>query len=72
MVFGKDSESKVGCGTTGDWSTHNLEHELIGKEISEEEIQIMADKCSNYGKNTMGGLMELTREDMVNIYRMAR
>lgn len=47
-------------------------HELIGKEISEEEIQIMADKCSNYGKNTMGGLMELTREDMVNIYRMAK
>lgn len=32
----------------------------------------MADKCSNYGKNTMEGLMELTREDMVNIYRMAR
>lgn len=47
-------------------------HELIGKEISDAEIEEMADKCSNYGTTTAGGLKVLTREDMVNIYKMAR
>lgn len=47
-------------------------HDLIGKEITDAEIEEMADKCSNYGKNTAGGLKVLTREDMVNIYKMAK
>ena len=47
-------------------------HDLIGKEITDAEIEEMADKCSNYGKNTAGALKVLTREDMVNIYKMAR
>lgn len=137
----------TGCGTTGDWATHNLEHELsgmfdvshgaglaalwgswarytcknnmarfarfavnvmgveqnfksleetaergiqateaffrsigmptnihdlIGKEITDEEIEIMADKCCEFGGRTIGGLMELHREDMVSIYHMAK
>ncbi len=137
----------TGCGTTGDWATHNLEHELsgmfdvshgaglaalwgswaryvlnenptrfarfavnvlgvqndfndtigtalrgiekmeqfyhsigmptsikelIGKDITDAEIEEMADKCSNYGASTVGALKVLTREDMVNIYKMAR
>ena len=137
----------TGCGTTGDWATHNLEHELsgmfdvshgaglaavwgswarytrgenmprfarfaknvmgvdttgmsdldaaeagiqamekffqsigmptnikdlIGKEISEAEILEMADKCSNGGTSTIGGLKILNKEDMAAIYRMAK
>ena len=47
-------------------------HDLIGKDITDAEIEEMADKCSNYGKNTAGALKVLTREDMVNIYKMAK
>lgn len=46
--------------------------ELIGKDITDAEIEEMADKCSNYGAGTAGCLKVLTREDMVNIYKMAR
>lgn len=47
-------------------------HELIGKEITDKEIEEMADKCSNGGTSTIGSLKRLTREDMINIYKMAR
>lgn len=47
-------------------------HELIGREISDAEIEEMADKCSNYGDGTIGCLKVLSREDMVEIYKMAR
>lgn len=47
-------------------------HDLIGKEISEAEILEMADKCSNGGTSTVGALKELAKEDMAQIYRMAR
>ncbi len=47
-------------------------HELIGREITDAEIEEMADKCSNYGKSTVGCLKVLSREDMVAIYRMAK
>jgi len=46
--------------------------ELIGREITDAEINEMADKCSNYGKQTIGSLKVLQREDMINIYKMAR
>lgn len=47
-------------------------HELIGKEISDEEILEMARKCSHNGTITVGGLKVLKEADMVEIYRMAR
>lgn len=137
----------TGCGTSGDWATHNLEHELsgmfdvshgaglaaiwgswarytrhqnmarfarfavnvmgvkqnfksleetaeagiqameqffhsigmptnikelIGKEITDAEIEDMADKCCEFGRRTIGGLVQLKRDDMVAIYKMAR
>lgn len=46
--------------------------ELIGKDITDEQIEEMADKCSNYGKITVGALKVLSRDDMAAIYRMAR
>lgn len=47
-------------------------HDLIGRDITDAEIEEMADKCSNGGTGSIGGLMELKREDMVNIYKMAK
>ncbi|MCQ2215444.1 MAG: iron-containing alcohol dehydrogenase [Bacteroidales bacterium] len=47
-------------------------HTLIGKEISDAEIDEMADKCSNGGTSTIGGLKVLAKKDMIEIYKMAR
>lgn len=47
-------------------------HELIGRNITDAEIEEMADKCSTNGTQTVGCLKRLTREDMVNIYKMAK
>ena len=137
----------TGCGTTGDWATHNLEHELsgmfdvshgaglaamwgswaryvrsenmsrfarfavnvmgvkqnfrsleetaeagiqamerffesigmptnihdlIGREITDAEIEEMALKCSNGGNGTIGCLKVLGCKDMAEIYKMAK
>ena len=46
-------------------------HELLGRDITDEEIEEMADKCSRGGTITVGSLERLGREEMVEIYRMA-
>jgi alcohol dehydrogenase YqhD (iron-dependent ADH family) len=46
--------------------------ELIGRDITDAEIDEMARKCSHDGQRQPGGLKQLTRDDMVAIYRMAR
>ncbi|MBK1774283.1 MAG: UTP--glucose-1-phosphate uridylyltransferase GalF [Escherichia coli] len=45
--------------------------ELIGRQATDEEIKLMADKCSSGGSATTGNLKVLHRDDMENIYRMA-
>lgn len=137
----------TGCGTTGDWATHNIEHELsglfdvshgaglaavwgswarytrnenlprfarfahnvmgidttnmsdmeaseagikameqffrsigmptdihtlVGKDITDAEIEEMAQKCTNGDTNTIGGLKILHAADIVKIYQMAK
>ena len=47
-------------------------HELIGKEITDAEIQEMVRKCSRGGKTTQGSFKVLGPADMEAIYRMAR
>ena len=47
-------------------------HELIGKDISDEEIREMVRKCSRDGKATQGSFKVLYPEDMEAIYKMAR
>ena len=47
-------------------------HGLIGREITDAEIEEMADKCSNGGTSTIGGLQVLKKEDMIEIYKMAK
>ena len=46
--------------------------ELIGKDISDEEIQEMTRKCSRDYSATCGALKVLKAEDMEAIYKMAR
>ena len=46
--------------------------ELIGKDITDEEIKEMTRKCSRDYTSTCGALKVLKAEDMEAIYRMAR
>lgn len=47
-------------------------HELIGREITDDEISRMAEICSDGGTKTVGTLKVLGRSDMENIYKMAK
>ena len=46
--------------------------ELIGRDISDEEIKEMTRKCSRNYMHTCGCLKALHAEDMENIYQMAK
>ena len=46
--------------------------ELIGREVTDEEIREMTRKCSRDYTTTCGSLKVLHAEDMENIYKMAR
>ena len=46
--------------------------ELIGRDVTDQEISEMARKCSQDGRRVIGGLKRLQTEDMVTIYNMAR
>ena len=46
--------------------------ELIGKDISDDEIKVMARKCSRDYQRTCGSFKVLKVEDMEAIYKMAR
>lgn len=47
-------------------------YQLIGKELTEEEIKELAYKCSFMNTRTIGQFKKLTIEDMEAIYRMAK
>ncbi len=47
-------------------------HELLGREITDAEIDVMVDKCSRGGTITLGAMEVLRPEDMRNIYQMAK
>lgn len=47
-------------------------HTLIGREITDEEIADMADKCTTGDSHTVGGLKLLKMKDVMEIYRMAK
>ena len=46
--------------------------ELIGREATDSEIRLMAEKCSHGGTRTVGHFKELDMADMEAIYRLAR
>jgi alcohol dehydrogenase YqhD (iron-dependent ADH family) len=45
---------------------------LKDANITDDKIEEMADKCTNYGKWTLGNFVKLGREDIINIYRLAK
>ena len=47
-------------------------HELLGREITSEEIDEMVNKCSRGGTITLGAMEVLKPEDMRKIYEMAK
>ena len=50
----------------------NSIHELIGRDITDAEIDEMARKCTRGGTITQGKFKVLKTEDIAAIYRMAR
>lgn len=47
-------------------------HTLIGKDLTDAQIEEMADKCTKSDTITVGGLKILKKADVAEIYRMAR
>ena len=47
-------------------------HELIGREITDDEIDILVDKCSRGGSMSIGAMDVLDAKAMRDIYRMAK
>lgn len=43
----------------------------MGLEVSEEQLRELAEKCSHFGKRTIGCIKKLDQEDMYQIYKMA-
>ena len=46
--------------------------ELLGRDVTDAEIDELARRCSHNGAITVGNLRVLTREDMAAIYRASR
>lgn len=44
----------------------------MGIDLTEEQIAELAEKCSHFGKRTIGCVRKLTKEDMYQIYKNAR
>ena len=44
---------------------------LVGRVLTDEEIQSMADLCISLGRTSIGNTMQLFKEDVVAIYRAA-
>lgn len=47
-------------------------HALLGHEVTEEQMEEMASKCTKGGTQTIGGLKQLGKDDVLAIYHMAR
>ena len=47
-------------------------HELLGRDITDEEIDIMVDKCSRGGTITVGAMEKIGTKEMREIYQMAK
>ncbi len=47
-------------------------HELIGRDITDDEIRELSRKCSHDEGRTIGSFRKLDRHDMEEIYKMAR
>ena len=64
IVAIEDFYRKIGMPTTI--------HELLGREITADEIEVLVDKCSRGGTITLGAMEVIDANDMRNIYNMAK
>ena len=44
----------------------------LGIELTDEQIEEMAEKCTFFGRRVVGGFKPLEKEDLIKIYQMAR
>jgi alcohol dehydrogenase YqhD (iron-dependent ADH family) len=47
-------------------------HELLGREITYDEIDILVEKCSRGGTITLGAMEVIDQQAMREIYQMAK
>jgi alcohol dehydrogenase YqhD (iron-dependent ADH family) len=47
-------------------------HELLGSEITDDEIEVLVDKCSRGNTITIGAFEVLGADEMRAIYRLAK
>jgi len=46
--------------------------DLVGHEVSDEDIEDMADKCSRGGSMVIGSFMKLDKQQMIEIFKASR
>lgn len=44
----------------------------LGINVTDEDIEVMSDKCINYGKRTLPDYIELTKKEIVDIFKLAK
>ena len=79
-VMGIREENDVECALAGIEATEQFFKEIgmptsiheMGIALGEEDIQTLAWKCSFEDKRTIGCFKVLKKEDMENIYRIAK
>ena len=47
-------------------------HELLGRDITDDEIDVMVRKCSRDNTVVLGSIEKIATDDMRKIYEMAR
>ncbi len=46
--------------------------QLIGREVTDSEIEELATKCTFFGRRTIGGLVVLDKPEIIEVYKLAR
>lgn len=46
--------------------------EMLGREITDDEIELLSEKCSRGGTITIGSLERLGKKEMIEIYNLAK
>jgi len=44
----------------------------LGIDVSEEDIEVMSDKCTNYGERTLPDYIPLTKKEIIEIFNLAK
>ena len=45
--------------------------ELLGRKLTDAEIEELSIKCTYYGKRKIGGAIKMGKEEITEVYRMA-